>query len=239
MSDAPRRFDQAEFERILRRAVDLHSEDGDRHFDTADVLSAGHDLGIPDRYTQAAAREVLGPDAMPHVERPASATTRIERTEQGLVLTAPPLGLSGRSAREVFVGTIWLGALIVWAGEVARSSLGLALLALPFVLLALARLGPVARAAFERVELRLTERSGELLRTFGPIRWRQALDPTHLVVRLARESDGALDPHHHLLLEDRHTRAAILRRRQAAELIWIDAELHAWLAAAKKTSSKT
>ncbi len=239
MSDLPRRFDQAEFERILRRAVELHSEDGDRHFDQADVVSAGHELGIPDRYTHAAAREVLGPDAMPHVERPASATARIERTEQTLVLTAPPLGLQGRSARELFVGTIWLGALFVWASEVARSSLGLALLALPFVLLALARLGPLVRAATEHVELRLTERSGELLRTFGPIRWRQAIDPTHLVIRLAREADGAMDPHHHLLLEDRHTRASVLRRRQAAELIWIDAELNSWLAKAKKTSSKT
>lgn len=228
MSDA-RRFDQAEFERILRRAVELQDEEGDRHFDEADVVSAGRELGIPDRVTQAAAREVLGPGAA-KVERPPGATVRIEQVGDELVVHAPRLGTGGRRGRTLLIGASWLVAALVWASEVSRSSVGLALLASPFVLLAVARLGPILRAMLESAELHVGSRMAELTRRIGPLSWHTSFDPAHLCARIARDTAGTFEPHHHLLLEDRHVRAAILRSRPPGELLWVDAELGAWLA---------
>jgi hypothetical protein len=234
MPENPPRFDQAELERILRRAVELHSDEGDQYFDEGDAVSAGRELGIPDRVTRAAAREVLGPGAR-KVERPTGATVRIERDDDHISVVAPALGVGGRRGRTLFFGAMWLLAAIVWAAEVSRSSVGLALLAFPFVMLAVVRLGPIIRAALESAELRLDARSGSLVRRLGPLTTRQSLDTAHLTVRLAREADDAvMGTHHHLLLEDRHSRTSVLRRREAPELIWVDSELNDWLERTKQ-----
>jgi len=223
-----RRFDQAQFERILRRAVELQAEQEEQHFTEADVVAAGRELGIRDELTRAAVRELSAPRIT--VERPAGTDVTIEADEDSLRLIAPPRSHGWVRKARVGMAALFVTVASLFSYAAAQENAeGLATLffAILFWWIALRFIGETLEESVERTELVLRGATGQLVRRWGAYSRSRELVSRQLRFYLRGATPATRAPAY-LELQHGSQRYKLLPWRSLPELRWVEASLSAW-----------
>jgi hypothetical protein len=200
-----RRLEREVFEKALARAIELDA-DGEG-LSEQDLIEAGRELGITDRLTLAALREVEGDRTPPPLPKPPGSRLELAIDPPSCRLSIPAGGLFRPRTLVLLVWVVgWFAGLGFWTRQVVGLGPAFLLLTVFFWVLGLRMLGVFVLAVGRRQELRLGPDAGVIASQLGPVEWHQAIDPRKL--KCDRLLEGYSEP----------------------ELRWVDQSIDRWLA---------
>ncbi len=241
--DREKRFDQAQFERVLRRAIDLEAAQGELLFSEEDVIIAAKELGVDESTTRAAVRELYG-EAQLELDPPAGTDIVVEVADGALRVMAPPVKLNAARVAHMLFLVGWLAFVCSFTLAMGRIHLLLACLGLPFCVIGVNALIEALRHVAEWTELQLLPDRGLLNRRMGPFLRSSALDTRKLRctvrgTKSAARPDASGQPQAaeqpfvatHIELQQAGQHFNLLAERSTPEIEWVANRLRGWLAA--------